>query len=259
LSSPPVISLTTDFGLDDWFVGTMKGVILDRCPDSRIVDLSHHIPPGDLQAGAFALAASYKFFPKQTVHLVVVDPGVGSDRNSIAVKTQEFTFVGPDNGVLSWALALESIESIHRLENLELFRGELSNTFHGRDVFAPIAAELAGGKRIEEVGPETSDYLRLHRPEPIDSGGSIQGEVVYIDRFGNAMTNIPGNSIGETGRATFGDGKECDLRNCYADSPHGVLLAVKGSTGFIEIAVNGGDAATTHGLKVGDEVSLARQ
>src|SRR5262245_4734331 len=140
-----VITLTTDFGTRDWFAGTMKGVILGINPRATIVDLTHGIPAGDVRTGAFALAAGYRFFPKGTVHVAVVDPGVGGKRGALAVQTANYFFVGPDNGVLSFALRDEKIKAIYRLENRELFMKAVSHTFHGRDVFAPVAAYLSRG------------------------------------------------------------------------------------------------------------------
>jgi len=184
------ISLTTDFGLSDWFVGTMKGVIYRINPRVTVVDLTHDLLPGDIRAGSFALAAAYRYFPKGTIHVAVVDPGVGTDRKAIAVRTADYFFVGPDNGVLSFALRKERIKSIHALENKTHFLKPLSQTFHGRDIFAPVAAELSRGLAIRKLGPAVHDLVHLPWPEPRHRQGSIKGEVVYIDRFGNAITNI---------------------------------------------------------------------
>src|SRR5208283_126339 len=161
-----LITLTTDFGTRDWFVGTMKGVILSRCPRAAIVDITHEIPAGDIRAGAFALAAGCRFFPKGTVHVAVVDPGVGSARHAIVVQTANYFFVGPDNGVLSFALAKEKIKTIRRLENKGIFLQPVSCTFHGRDIFAPVAARLCRGFPIHKLGPLQKDFVRLPWPEP---------------------------------------------------------------------------------------------
>ena len=185
-----VITLTTDFGTSDWFVGTMKGVIAGIAPKATIIDLTHDLPPGDIRGGAFALAASYRFFPKGTVHVAVVDPGVGSRRKAIAVQTAKGFFVGPDNGVLSWALVKEKAKAVHALENEAYFLKPVSQTFHGRDVFAPVAAHLSRGVPIKKLGPALKDFVRLDWPEPRRQRGGIEGEVVYIDRFGNAITNL---------------------------------------------------------------------
>src|SRR5437867_549095 len=189
-SSVSIITLTTDFGVADWFVGTMKGVILGIQPRAVLVDITHEIPPGDIRAGAFALAASQRYFPRGTVHLAVVDPGVGSRRRILAVQTQDFVFVGPDNGVLSCALVSEKVKAVHHITNSRFFLNPVSRTFHGRDVFAPVAAYLSAGVAIQKLGPPVRDFLRLDWPGPRIGQDKADGEVIYIDRFGNAMKNI---------------------------------------------------------------------
>jgi hypothetical protein len=159
-----LITLTTDFGTRDWFVGTMKGVVLGIHPPATVVDLTHEIPPGDIRAGAFALMTACRFFPKGTVHVAVVDPGVGSRRRAIAVQTANSCFVGPDNGVLSWALMREKIKTIRLLENREFFLEPVSHTFHGRDIFAPVAAHLSRGVAVSRLGRELKDFVRLPWP-----------------------------------------------------------------------------------------------
>ena len=161
-----------------------------------MVDLTHDLPPGDIRGGAFALAASHRFFPKGTIHVAVVDPGVGSRRRAIAVQTAKGVFVGPDNGVLSWALAKEKVRAIHALENEAYFLQPVSRTFHGRDIFAPVAAHLSRGVPIQKLGPALKDFVRLDWPEPRVRRGGFEGEVVYIDRFGNAITNLEGRLRG---------------------------------------------------------------
>src|SRR3989442_15159550 len=180
-----LITLATDFGFSDWFVGTMKGVILGIAPRAAIVDITHEIPAGDIRAGAFALRASYRFFPKGTVHVVVVDPGVGSERKAIVVETDNYFFIGPDNGVLSWALAKERIKTIRALENEHYFLHPISGTFHGRDIFAPVAAHLASGVPTRKLGPVSKDFMRLPWPEPKRARNRIEAKIVCIDRFGN--------------------------------------------------------------------------
>src|SRR5436309_11712909 len=168
----------------------MKGVILGLQPRAQIVDITHEIPAGDIRAGAFALAASYKFFPKQTLHVAVIDPGVGSRRRAIAVQTVNYFFVGLDSGVLSLALAREKIKAVHQITNEQLFFRPVSNTFHGRDVFAPVAANLSKGLPLEKVGAPLKEFVKLSWPETHRTANSIKGEIAYIDRFGNAITNI---------------------------------------------------------------------
>jgi S-adenosylmethionine hydrolase len=255
-----VITLTTDFGTHDWFVGTLKGVIAGIAPKANIIDLSHDLPPGDIRGGAFALAASCRFFPKGTVHVAVVDPGVGSRRKAIAVQTASGVFVGPDNGVLSWALVNEKAKAVHALENEAYFLKPVSQTFHGRDVFAPVAAHLSRGVPIKKFGPALKDFVRLDWPEPRRQRGGIEGEVVYIDRFGNAITNL------ESGLLLGSDWASCEvyakrrrvcpLNTFYQNVALKTPVALVGSSGFLEIAVNGGSAEKLLGVRIGARVVL---
>lgn len=255
-----VITLTTDFGSRDWFVGTMKGVIADIAPSAKVIDLTHDLAQGDIRGGAFALAASCRFFPKGTVHVAVIDPGVGSRRRALAVKTAKAIFVGPDNGVLSWALAKEKVVAIHALHNEAYFLKSVSRTFHGRDIFAPVAAHLSRGAPIKKVGPILKDFVRLEWPAPQARRGGIEGEVVYLDRFGNAITNLEGRLL----RRPAGVSCEvyarrrlvCALKGFFQAVPAKTPVAIVGSSGLVEIAVNGGSAEKALGIKLGDRVVL---
>ena len=250
-----VITLITDFGARDWFVGSMKGVILSVQPQAVIVDITHEIPPGDIRAGAFALMASCRCFPRDTVHVVVVDPGVGSGRAAIVVRTSGYYFVGPDNGVLSWALAKEEVLEIRQAENETHFRKPVSRSFHGRDIFGPVAAHLTQGVPIELLGRRVKDYLGLDWPKPQVSGGLLCGEIVCIDRFGNAITNI--ESPAETATKVRVPGKlDCAIKSFYQEVPQGQPLAIVGSIGYLELSVNGASAAQTFGLRTGDVVEV---
>jgi S-adenosylmethionine hydrolase len=253
-----VITLTTDFGAADWFVGIMKGVILDIHPRVQIVDLTHEIPAGNIHSGAFALAACYRFFPKKTVHLAVIDPGVGSQRRGLAVQTANYSFVGPDNGILSFALANERVEAVHQIANPRFLLHPVSQTFHGRDVFAPAAAHLSAGLSPEKLGPVVTDFIRLDRPRPKISRDATRGEIAWIDGFGNAITNLDEPAL--SGFDLFQcdvwlKGKRiCPIRTFYQAVAPGRPVALLGSCGFLEIAVNGGSAAKKYRLKVGDPV-----
>ena len=253
-----IIALTTDFGTKDWFVGTMKGVILGLAPRAVIVDLTHEIPPGDIRAGAFALVAGYRFFPKGTIHVAVVDPGVGSVRKAIAVQTANYLFVGPDNGVLSFALAREKVKSVRQLRNANYFLQPVSQTFHGRDIFAPVAAHLARGVPVGKLGSAQKDFVRLRWPQPRARRNRIEGEVVFVDRFGNAITNIENGDLDTRRDLEISAGRKqlCWVKSFYQSVPAGKAVAVPGSTGFLEIAVNGGSAAKRFGLKMGERVSV---
>jgi len=255
-----IITLTTDFGTQDWFVGTMKGVILGIAPRAAIVDITHEIPAGDIRAGAFALAAGYRFFPKGTVHVAVVDPGVGGARKAIAVQTANYLFVGPDNGVLSWALAKEKIRAIRALENEAYFLKPTSQTFHGRDIFAPVAAHLSRGVPIQKIGPAMKDFVRLAWPEPRVRRDGFEGEVVYIDHFGNAITNLEGRLLPRSARAAceiHGRRRRlCPLRTFYQAVAPKTPVALVGSSGFLEIVINGGSAEKALGVRIGTRVVL---
>ncbi len=256
-----LITLTTDFGSADWFVGTMKGVVAKINPIARIIDITHGIPPGDIRAGAFALMAACRFFPPKTIHVVVVDPGVGSSRAAIGVETSRFLFVGPDNGLLSWALRHERIKRIHRLENPKFFLPELSNTFHGRDLFAPVAAHLSRGVKLTELGAKQNNLIRLPWPEPRHFKDAIQGEVLYIDHFGNAITNISATDLANFDPAKLtvrvkGQTISGPSRS-YQDCPSGVPAAIPSSSGFLEIAINAASAAAKLKLQIGTPVRAA--
>lgn len=253
-----MITLTTDFGLQDGFVGVMKGVILNIAPRALIVDLTHGVAAGEIRAGALALAVGYRYFPKGTVHVAVVDPGVGSRRNAIAVQTADYFFVGPDNGVLTLALGREKVKSVRRLTNGTYFLHPVSRTFHGRDIFAPVAAHLCRGTPIRRLGSELKRLVPLPWPEPNVRGDRIEGEVVFIDRFGNAVTNIENADLDLSCENRAFIGRKClfPVKEYYQAVPAGRAVAVPGSTGFLEIAVNGGSAAKRFGLKIGDWVCL---
>lgn len=252
------ITLTTDFGTRDWFVGTMKGVVPGINPRAAIVDITHEVPAGDVRAGAFALMAACRYFPKGTVHVAVVDPGVGSQRRAIAMQTGNYIFVGPDNGVLSWALAREKIKTIRQLENPKYFLKTISLTFHGRDIFAPVAAHLSRGVSLQRLGRELKDFVRLPWPGPTKDRGEICGEIIHIDHFGNAITNIGADLVPGSGKTVCeAMGKQkvrCTLQEFYGAVTVNAPVAVIGSSGFLEIAVNGGSAAQRFGLKIGDTV-----
>ncbi len=252
---PPLVALTTDFGLEDPFVGVMKGVILGICPGARIVDLTHGIPPQDVLAGCLALGEAAPYFPPGTVHVAVVDPGVGSARAALAVRTPRFLFVAPDNGILSF-LSPDEVLEVRRLENPDLWLHPVSRTFHGRDVFAPVAAHLARGVPLAEVGPEHAELRRLHLPEPVPEPGAVRGEVLGFDRFGNAVTNIRARDLPRPGRAVEVAGRTVPLLGTYAEAPPGRPLALWGSWGRLEVSVRDGSARQVLGLGKGDPVRV---
>jgi S-adenosyl-L-methionine hydrolase (adenosine-forming) len=257
----PLITFTSDFGLDDWFVGVVHGVLHARCPEARVVDLTHALPPGHIGRGAFVLEAACPDFPPGTVHLAVVDPGVGTLRRALAVAAHGQFFVGPDNGLLEWALA-DPDAAVHALEEPRFFRHPLSRTFHGRDVFAPVAAHIACGAALSTLGPQISDPVRLDRPTPVCRDGALAGAVMFIDRFGNALTNIAERDLERAFAATpherlevvVGERRIHGLSRSYGDAPVGTLLAILGSSGRLEIAQVGGHCAERLGIGEGDWV-----
>lgn len=254
-----LITLTTDFGTSDWFTGSMKGVISGIAPATRIIDITHQIPPGDLVDGAFTLAASAPYFPAGTIHVAVVDPGVGSARRAITLRTRRAIFIGPDNGVLSWAVREQQIEEVRILNNEDWFLEPVSHTFHGRDIFAPAAARLATGARFDEAGDTIEDYVRLPWPEVVEGDNEVRGEVVHIDRFGNAISNLPASVfprelLDSGGITTMCGGRPAPLRHCYTDVHLGKTLAILGSSDLLELAINGDDFAEQNGIEVGSPV-----
>lgn len=258
----PLVALITDFGIADWFAGEMKGAMLSTCPGTTIIDITHHINPGDIRGAAFTLAACYRTFPERTVFCVVVDPGVGSSRKAICADSGRYLFVGPDNGVLSWALEHESTATVRTIDNSDFFRNTaVSPTFHGRDIFGPAAACLAHGTPMVTIGAETADYLTIPFPRPEETGTAIRTEILTIDRFGNAVT-----SIGPKQRERL-HGKKVQLSTShgsfpvvyaefFAAVPRGEALCYFGSAGYLEIGVNGGSAAERFSLTAGSRVEL---
>lgn len=256
-----IVTLLTDFGTADHFAGAMKGVILGIAPGAAVVDLTHEVPPQDVRAGAFTLLAAYGSFPPGTVHVAVVDPGVGSARRAIAADAGGHRFVGPDNGLLSWVLEREGDARVFHVTREELFRRPVSTTFHGRDVFAPVAARLAAGMDAAELGPEIADAVRLGslRPERLPDGG-LRGEVLHVDRFGNCVTGFTRDDLGGAGDAftlRAGAREIRAVRRFYADAAPGEPFAVWGSAGFLEISVNRASAARLLGLAPGEPVTLS--
>lgn len=249
-----IVTLLTDFGSRDHYVGVMKGVILARAPLVQIVDLCHEIPPQDVHAAGVLLAASYPFFPSSTIHLAVVDPGVGTDRRALAVETPAGLFVGPDNGLFSYVLDEQPGARLVELREQRYWLPEVSQTFHGRDVFAPVAAALAVGVPLAALGPPVLDPIRLALPEvQVLPDGSRRGTVVHVDRFGNLITNLrpadlePGPVVVEiAGRTIAG------LSTHYVAGP--ALAALIGSTGRLEVVIAGGNAAALLGVGVGAAV-----
>jgi S-adenosylmethionine hydrolase len=258
----PVVTLTTDFGLVDPFVGIMKGVILRLAPAARIVDVTHGVPRQNILAGAYALRSAVGWFPRGSIHVAVVDPGVGTRRRALAVETRDGWLVGPDNGVLSLAAAAAGVRRIVDISRSRWRLRPVSRTFHGRDVFAPVAAALATGVAPEELGVRVRSLRRLRTPEPKRRGGTLLGRVLWTDGYGNLTTNLAPARLAVAFRGarlsiTIGS-HVVPLRASYAAVPPGHPVAVVNSTDLVEIAVNGGSAAERFDAGPGATVAVSR-
>ena len=257
----PIVTLTTDFGDRDPFVGIMKGVILGIAPAARIVDLTHAVPRQNVLAGAYALASAARWFPRGTIHVAVVDPGVGTKRRALAVETADAWFVGPDNGILSLAVPRRGVRRIIDVSGSKHRLRPVSRTFHGRDVFAPIAAALAHGVDPAELGPVVSTMQRLVVPKARPRARTILGEVLWVDGYGNATTNVSADDLARTDfrgqrlSITIA-GHVVPFRPTYAAVPAGRPVALLNSSNLLEIAVNGGSADADLGASVGTAVRV---
>lgn len=242
-----VVTLLTDYGLHDSYVAEVKAVLVSRAPQVTLVDVTHDVPAGDVRAGQYLLARAWHRFPVGTVHLAIVDPGVGTGRRALAGAAAGHFFLGPDNGLLS------SLPEATRWVDLAVPAGAAA-TFHGRDVFAPAAARLANGAAIEELGPPAAEVVRSPLPVPVWDGAAWLGEVVYVDRFGTLVTNLPADAVEPGVRLVVGDREVGTLRRTFGDVDPGHLVAFVGSGGTIEIAVRGGSAVRLLGAGVGTAV-----
>jgi len=264
-----VVTLLTDFGTADAYVGIMKGVALGVHRDVCLIDLTHDIPPQAVAVGGLVLRGAVPFFPAGTVHCAVVDPGVGSARDAVAVVTERAVLVGPDNGLLApAAAALGGVRDVFGLENAALFRQPVSRTFHGRDVFAPVAAHLARGLDPAELGPRRARMTPLSLAEPVISPAAARGEVIHVDRFGNLLTNLGADLLGadlldafrgHRVSVTVAGMSAAALVATYADAAPGALVALVSSWGTLEVAVRDGNAALQLGVGRGAAVVVARE
>lgn len=252
-----IITLTTDFGTADSYVGVMKGVILGIAPDVRLVDLSHEISAQDVRGAQFILGQVAPFFPDGTVHLAVVDPGVGSGRRPLLITTSRASYVGPDNGLFTFVMGETSAE-IFELDRPEFWLTSVSSTFHGRDIFAPVAAHVARGVPRHDLGHPINDPIRL----PLamlqrHSDGRVTGHIIHVDRFGNLITDIPGEWMTDRRwRAEVAGQRISQFGTTYEDTAPSALLGLVSSTGTVEIAVRDGNAAARLGVGVGAVVTL---
>jgi len=259
-----IIGLLSDFGLRDSYVSEMKVVILSMCAEATMVDISHEIRKFDVRMGAFVLASAARFFPKGSIFLAVVDPGVGSERASLIVESERSLYVGPDNGLLMMSALREGLRGVYKIDSHRYVKESVSATFHGRDVFARVAGELAMGALPCTIGSQFPDYVDPGFREPIVEGNSASGEVVHVDDFGNIVTNIDAlhvERIGLSGRrsASLMIGRrrlKAPFVRTYVEIPEGTVGCLIGSHGFLEIATNRGDASRTVQAKPGSKVTV---
>jgi S-adenosylmethionine hydrolase len=256
----PLVTMTTDFGYMDAYVASMKGVMLGINKEIEIVDICHEIRPQDVFHGAFVISTGYSFFPEGTIHLGVVDPGVGGIRRAILIQTNRYLFIGPDNGLFSYILKKEPVLSIRTLENKAHFRNDVSSTFHGRDIFAPVAGHLTRGIPIEEMGSEITNPTILEIPEPIIKEDMLVAHVLCIDRFGNLITNVTrsfwNQLVGNRRFFIYCRMRIEKINKSYNESQPNDILAIFNSSGFLEISSNLGNAAKELGLKPGSEIEI---
>lgn len=255
-----IIALITDFGTEDHFVGSMKGAILGVYPRATLVDITHAITPGDARAAAFSLLLSYSDFPPKTIFAVVVDPGVGGRRKALAVKSGPYYFVGPDNGVLSLACGKAGKPVVRSLENTRYFKKPTSTTFHGRDIFGPVAAYLGKGVAFAKFGPITGTMISYKTPRVVTENNRIHGEIMHIDRFGNCVTSIePLHLAGynfERLQVKFINRPPFPVCLRYCDAPKGKAMGIIGSAGFLEISINRGNAGKKLKARIGDPIEV---
>ena len=257
-----VITLITDFGEESGFAGVVKGVILTINPNCQIIDISHQISPQCIEEAAFLLHNAYSYFPKHSIHVVVVDPGVGSDRKPILVETDRYWFVGPDNGVFSFVFSMKGFKKVWEIANKRYFLPEVSSTFHGRDIFAPVAAHISLGVPAEKLGKELRRFVMLKDLEPRISAGMIKAKVIYIDHFGNLVCNVSQDlftklGAGKSFRITVGGRTIQRLSLSYADAEDGEILALFGSSRWLEISLKDGNCQRALQVKKGAAVDVS--
>jgi S-adenosylmethionine hydrolase len=256
----PILTLTTDFGLSDHYVGVMKGVILGICPQAQIVDVTHGVTPFEITEGAYLIAQAYRFFPPKTVHVVVVDPGVGTARRPILMEAAGQYFIAPDNGVLSMVYSREK-HKIRLISNERYFREPVSRTFHGRDIFAPVAAHLCAGVLPSKLGKPIEDYLRPAFEKPMRTGKRTwNGRILKLDRFGNIITNFRAGDFPNLEQRSFmmqiGSQEISVITRNYTQAGPGELFVIVGSSGYLEVSVNQGSAAKLIGCETGAAAEL---
>lgn len=258
----PLVTLLTDFGTADHFVSSVKAVILGVNPNVEFMDITHQVPAQDIFAGALMLRNAYSVFPRFTLHLAVVDPGVGSSRRPIIVMTDNFNFIGPDNGIFSYIYQMEQINRVVHVNTPHYYREPVSPTFHARDIFAPVAGWMTKGVDPLRIGVEIDDYVKFNIPQPKQiSPAVLKGHIIHVDRFGNCLTNISPNELTEDHMdmnkvLVVGNHQISRFCNYYAECPEGEACALFGSADLLEIAVPKGSAAHKLGINRGTEVTI---
>jgi len=248
------IALLSDFGIHDPFVAMMKGVLLSRAPGLSLIDITHQIPPQDIKTAALYLMAAIPYMPKHTLFMAVVDPTVGTGRGIIWARTENYQFIAPDNGLISWVEQKEKIKEARFISNSSLFLDSISSTFHGRDIMAPVAAAIARGLSEKKIGPVFDEYRRLPFPLPVKAGNRVTGQVIAVDHFGNAITNIKRDYLSARTVFNIADRMMKGLKLTYASVPEGEAMALMGSFGFLEFSVRNGSFARTFDVKPGSPV-----
>lgn len=261
MKAAPIITLTTDFGLQDQYVGSLRGVIHSINPKAVIADISHSIPSFNIMHAAFVLGCTFDLFPKGTIHVGVIDPGVGSSRKPLLVQTKNYFFIGPDNGLFSLVFLKEEVIAVYHLDNPRYFRRQVSHTFHGRDIFSPTAAHLSRGVQPSRLGKKIERFSVLQGMQCLTGKNALEGRVIAIDKFGNVISNITLNFFNKyvgggffsikVGSKIFGA-----LHKTYANVDHGKPVAVFGSSGFLEFALNQGNFARSGKITVGEKVRV---
>jgi hypothetical protein len=260
----PIITLTTDFGLKDPYVAEMKAVILSICPHAVIVDISHQVEKFDVRMGAYILASASPYFPEGTIHVAVIDPRVGTRRRALCIKTKHSFFVGPDNGVLVLAAKAQGMERVYEISNRKFMLPKVSNTFHGRDIFSPVAAHLANGTLPSDFGPQIEKIVMPDFAKAVKKKDRLVGEVIHVDDFGNIVTNI---GVEELDSMKIGKVVKIRVKNrgltmkfckTYAEAKSKEPLVLIGSHGFLEISINQGNASEAFKVKRGDKVTFYR-
>ncbi len=259
----PIITMLTDFGTKDYYVSAMKGVILSINPKCLLIDISHEVPKQDVKEGAFILGNAFSYFPKGTIHLAVIDPGVGSERKPILIRTENYFFIGPDNGLFTIAAMKDRVRKVIQLTNKRYFLSNISSTFHGRDIFAPVAGYLSLGIKPDVFGKEIGKWVKLDFSGPNIKGDKLLGEIIHIDSFGNLISNIDQDRFlkfinAHSFSIKVKNRKVSHIKRGYWEGRDKELIALFGSGGYLEIAVKDGSAKSILNAKKGDSIIVER-